>query len=62
MSDDKAPDQVFSFRGPEELEPKLAAHADRLAAGQPGVRVSRANAILNLVYRGLAQAEGEEGP
>jgi hypothetical protein len=58
--DDKAPDQVFSFRGPEGLADRLDAHADRLAAGQPGVRVPRASAILNLVYRGLELAEGED--
>ncbi len=51
-------DTVFTFKGGPELEELIQREQERLA--QPGVRVSRSDAIRSLVMRGSAAVDRPE--
>lgn len=53
--------QVVPFRIPDELVKRLDKHADRLRREQPGLRVTRADALRVLLTEALDQKEARNG-
>lgn len=50
--------QVIPFRLPDSLVKRLEQHAERLQREQPGLRITRADALRLLVLEALERAEG----
>jgi len=53
--------QVVPFRIPDELVKRLDKHAERLRRDQPGLRVTRADALRVLLTEALDQKEARNG-
>ncbi len=52
-----AQDRIVSFRTDGDTVARIDAHAERLGAEQPGVKIPRTSAVLNLVLRALDLVE-----
>lgn len=50
-------DQVLAFRADRALRERIQAHAARLQEQAPGLRVAEADAVRDLVLRGLSSVE-----
>lgn len=53
--------QVQAFRLPSDLMKRLDRHAERLRSEQPGLRVTRADALRMLLNEALDEKEAEHG-
>ena len=50
-------DQVLAFRCDQELRERIRAHAARLLVQAPGLKVAEADAMRDLILRGLQTVE-----
>jgi len=59
MSKRTSPMKVIPFRLPTDLVKRLDRHAERMQAEQPGLQVTRADALRVLLTEALDRAEAK---